>query len=612
MLGSGFWLEAPTEAARGPGARTRLALFCGALAVFYLALDRFTVIEMGLYLWGREDVARPELYTLLYLGAYGLGIAGWVAMHAHASPTLRYGSYAVSAVTVTIFLAFAQINGRGFSITEATLLWEEVEFIGDAVSFFSSAWLPPLLLVAAVLGVAEWSLGTRMPRLRPRSLALLPLVAAAGFYFILLKSDARLEQFPVPYRVAVLTAYAFEHQVVWLGTREAPYFEPAEDPIAPHIVFVVDESIRGDWLGVNGGRAGTTPFLSSIARDSLGDLNQRLGDLNRGPGNFNYGVASAVANLSGSANILLQSGLRPDELPDTDMRSMKSPSVFAYMRAAGFATFLLDAQHGMGRPPNFMTDADIAALDGQLLVRDTTRPFEEWDADRLLIPALVEIIRREERSFSYVLKIGAHFPYSVRFAPDDAAFSPADVADEYEGDRAQVISDYLNTLRHGVDGFLRELLEALAAEERDVVVVYTADHGQSLFEPWGPDERRARGHGQSPNPPPHQARVPLFVFALGEGPTAALSSLYDPSLRDRTSAFEIFPSLLRLAGYGREDLATRYHHSIFDLDADRSRRVFVSGNHFGADGPLYREAPYRSSFDLNDFDAAPRGEETPK
>jgi len=96
--------------------------------------------------------------------------------------------------------------------------------------------------------------------------------------------------------------------------------------------------------------------------------------------------------------------------------------------------------------------------------------------------------------------------------------------------------------------------------------------------------------------------VPLFLLTLGEQSRAALASRYDPSLRDRTSDFELFPTLLALAGYAEADVRTRYHHALFDESADRSRRVFVSGNHFGADGPLYRDAPYRSSFGLNDFE----------
>jgi glucan phosphoethanolaminetransferase (alkaline phosphatase superfamily) len=248
-----------------------------------------------------------------------------------------------------------------------------------------------------------------------------------------------------------------------------------------------------------------------------------------------------------------------------------------------------------------MTDADVGALDGYVHVRDSERDFEDWNADRLVIPELERIIESHEQSFSYVLKIGAHFPYSVRFPHDRAWFDESDVAAEYGAGRADTISDYLNTLRFGVDEFARELVSGLSALDREILVIYTADHGQSLFEPWGPDGRRVRGHGHSPDPPPYQARIPLFFIAIGERTRAAVASRYDESLRNRVSAFELFPTLLSLAGYADADIATRYGHTLFDLDADRTRRVFVSGNHFGADGPLYRDAPYRSSFGLNEF-----------
>jgi hypothetical protein len=570
--------------------RTRVLALVGLLVVFYLALDGFAAIEMGAYLLGRDDVENPVRYALLYLGAYSFGLLGWVALQAHASRAIRYTAHAITIVTGAAFLAFAQINSEGYGITEATRFWEEVEFIGDAIAFFAGTWVPPALLLATVLALFEWSLATRITGLRARGWIVVPLVAGGVFYGILKQSDARLEQFPVPYRVAVLTAYAFGHQVVWLGERDAPYFAARAEPLAPHIVFVVDESIRGDLLGSSGGTFETTPFLSSLSTTE--------------GGLFDYGVASAIANLSSPANIILQSGLRPSELPDTDMRSMKNPNVFAYMKAAGFATYLIDAQHGMGRPPNFMTQADVDALDGHLLVRDRDDDFEQWDADRLILPALAHVIESNERSFSYVLKIGAHFPYSVRYPPDFVTFDASDVASElpdYDARRARIFTEYLNTLRWGVDEFSRELATTLAATGRDVVVIYTADHAQSLFESWGPDDRRIRGHGHSPNPPPHQARVPLFLMAIGDRPSAALAAVYDGSLRNRTSAFELFPTLLSLAGYADDDIRGRYHHTLFDRDADRSRRVFVSGNHFGADGPLYRDAPYRSSFGLNEI-----------
>ena len=211
------------------GSVGRLALFAGLLAVFYLALDRFAAVDMAIYLGGRDDVLQPERFSILYVGAYGLGLAGWLALHAHASRILRHGSYAITLVTGATFLTFAQINTRGYSIREATLFWEEFEFVPGALAFFVGTWLPPLLLIAAVFGLAEWALGSRMRRLEYRSLVLIPVGASLIFYWMLERSDARLEHFPVPYRVAVLTAYALIHRPADLPVRDGCTSDTAAD-----------------------------------------------------------------------------------------------------------------------------------------------------------------------------------------------------------------------------------------------------------------------------------------------------------------------------------------------------------------------------------------------
>ena len=162
------------------------------------------------------------------------------------------------------------------------------------------------------------------------------------------------------------------------------------------------------------------------------------------------------------------------------------------MEAAGFATFLIDAQHGFGRPPNFMTDADVGALEGHILVRDTDRDFEEWDVDRLVLPVLERIIRSHARSFSYVLKIGAHFPYSVRFPRARAWFHESDVSKDYGGSGATTISEYLNALRFGVDEFARELV----VDQRGVRQLDRMDGRRGLLHPHRGRERiQHRGTG---------------------------------------------------------------------------------------------------------------------
>jgi hypothetical protein len=82
-----------------------------------------------------------------------------------------------------------------------------------------------------------------------------------------------------------------------------------------------------------------------------------------------------------------------------------------------------------------------------------------------------------------------------------------------------------------------------------------------------------------------------------------LRELYLPTLRDRVSQFEIFPSLLYLAGYAYADVRAHYHHSLFDPAPDRARRIFLSGNIFGIGGGFYNHELVRSSCYVNEFDA---------
>jgi glucan phosphoethanolaminetransferase (alkaline phosphatase superfamily) len=284
---------------------------------------------------------------------------------------------------------------------------------------------------------------------------------------------------------------------------------------------------------------------------------------------------------------------------------MKNPNLFAYMRAANFSTSVINAQNALARPPNFMTDADIDGLDSYLQVLEEDADLDRYETDQQVPSILENIISKNERSFSYVIKMGAHFPYSGSYPPERAWFEPADYLDGHSEREAEIISSYMNALRWSTDEFITQLLPALERTGKDVLVVYTSDHGQSLYDEMKNGNDPVRGHGQHQAPPSHQAMIPLFLLPLGDELRGRMSELYEPALTDQLSAFELFSSLLFLAGYAPEQIREHYTPSIFDAEAQRATRAFISGNHFGADGPLYREAPYRSSFSFNEFDPAP-------
>ena len=134
------------------------------------------------------------------------------------------------------------------------------------------------------------------------------------------------------------------------------------------------------------------------------------------------------------------------------------------------------------------------------------------------------------------------------------------------------------------------------------LVVYTADHGQSLAEPEWDASSRVTPHATELDPPSAQASVPLLLLAFGSGTRAEMAERFHAELRDRVSAFEIFPTLLESAGYDRNEIQMAFAPSLFDASAERGVRIFASGNIFAREGGFYILNPgMGSSCHLNVF-----------
>jgi hypothetical protein len=568
------------------GRPTWFAVYNALLGLAFAALGGFDEVRALSHQASRTEVANPLFNALAIAGPWLVGIAGLAVLYLHRSAWIRGSALALTAVSVAVDVSFRIQNGAGYTPNEASLFWQELDLVDDAVRFFAGSAAGGIatgLAVALALGRLPRRL---LPEPRGAAWLLLPMLASGAYYQLLKTTDASVIEFPLPYRAPLLTAYAYRYQTHFHGVREAPYFDPTGPPLADHVVVVMDESIRGDLLHLNGSPLPTTPYLDSVAREV-----------------FNYGVASAIANLSGGSNIVVQSGLRPDQLPDTELRSLTQPTLFAYYARAGFFTSYVNAQGVRNRPPNFLSRRDAEGIDRWIDVRTQRPDLPEWEVDREILGLVAENIREHERSFTWVLKAGIHFPYEGKF-PEAVHWTGPIAASGLSSAEQEVVRSYLAALRWTVDDFLAQFVEGLRAlRDERVLVVYTADHGQSLFEdhPGHPEWRALRGHGTPGRVPPQQAMVPLMLFALHPEVKAALEQRYQPRLRDRTSAFELFPTLLLVAGYDRGDLRSRYHVDLFDGGAERRERRFVSGNHFGAGGPLYRPAPYRSVFSWNEF-----------
>ena len=571
------------------GDRPSLAALAGSLSIlgltaFVLAnlLDDFAFFRVASFQASRMDVPTPLRNATSYVVLYAASLVAWVLFIGHARRLVRYLGYAVTAWAITTHLGFKAVNGYGFTYHEASLVWAETAFIDEALGFFAASWIPIGLGTLAALYCYE---RFAVPRLvGPSSLlwCALPLLVVPAHAAFLEHTFCKVYQTPVPFRVPMLLDYARKVHAPYVGPREAPFLEVANAPLADHIVLIVDESIRGDLLGVNGGPGATTEALESRRRAW-----------------WSYGVASSPSNASATSHIILQSGLQPTAVPDLERRSLKGPYLFAYLQHAGFAAFQLNTQHYSLQPTNFMTRFDVDALDGRFLERREYSGRSEWDMDLLGIDRLERLIAGHERSFTYWVKAGAHFPYKGKHPPDAAPFATSEPERDDPGARRR--TSYLNVLSWTVGHFLAELIDRLEATGESVLVFYTADHGQSLVPRRG--ERSVQPHGVLDAPPSTQANVPLVLLGFGQSLREALAARYLPELRDRVSAFEIFPTLLAAAGYDASEVAAHYGIGLFDA-RERPPRAFISGNLFAE--PNAYEAPWiregGSAVHLNRFE----------
>lgn len=543
------------------------------------AVDQLELVRTAWFQLERQDTARPLWNATIYLAAYLTAVLGITVAVCHRR-AVRIAAIALSLCAACIQAALTAVNGVGFTHHEASLLLTEWDFLGDALGFF----LPRYWLAASValLGgaLAVWLALRLGPRLRSWLWLVLPLASAVAGQKVIDQTFGKVYQFPAPLRIALLTAWAWEHRLPVYAEREAPYFEPESSPLTDHIVLVVDESISGHWLGVNGAPIDTTPWLSS-----------------RPAGVFNYGIASAISNLSSSSNIVLQTGLRPDALPDREFRALRGPNVFAYLSAAGFHTALIDAQTYSDSPPNLMTGFDLRRIDTVVRLREKETGLPEYAVDFAALPRVLDLIEGHEKTFVYLIKTGAHLPYKDKAPPQERPFSDG----ASKGPRA-IRQSYWDTLRWTTDRFLAELSQKLGATGEEVLVIYTSDHGQ-----WLADERtldrKISPHATLLDPPDEQASVPLMLLAFGPRTRAAVAEHYATRLVDAASAYQIFPTVLQAAGYAAADTSRHYPASLFEGALPVARRTFVSGNIFGTNAGAYvLNRTLRDDCFVNDFE----------
>lgn len=521
-------------------------LALAALAAFFLLTNTGFVQRVNLL------IGQGRLFTLVaYVGVWGLCLAAALAAAFQPSLWVRGAWALVIAFTAAVGFAFHKASGSEFGVLDVVSLWNARHEASRAAQMYSRdlVWFA----LAAGGGFLALMLAPRLAspafrRWAPRLALLpaLPVLAIAGI--VVIKEGGGSEALPTqfaPLAVALAAGGALAAEEV--PPRETIAWEPTGAKVR-NIVFIVDESVRADYLDFTPGN----PFTPELAK-----LAPRLAD---------FGPSASGGNCSHYSNAILRFSASRDAM---GRAVLANPTLWQYAKKAGYRTVYIDGQAGFNRNPgklqNFMTAQEAKDI-------DDFRPLPEDVSPPALDDRVLDLIESELKQGGPVLiyanKNGAHFPYDNSYPADAAPFHP--IMSETAGDtQAARIGSYRNAVAWTVDRFFARLFAEV--DLTDTVVVYTSDHGQQ-FDPG------RLSHCTVEDPDPREGLVPLLAVAGDAAMQARLLAAAQAS-RGFGSHFAIAPTLYELMGYRPVDIATRYPGSLFS--PDRRPPGFSTGDIFG-------------------------------
>jgi len=357
-------------------------------------------------------------------------------------------------------------------------------------------------------------------------------------------------------------ACKFEHLQKYHGPRDdLPSFRDSQRPL-DSIIYVIDESVRGSNLSLNGYPRATTPFLQIL--ETRGLLK-------------NLGICVAASSFSHVSNAYLITG--HNAFPDDEFRTDKNPTIFDYAKKMGYETIYIDINQ------IYLYSLLKAAGDGPVRALDrwmNDKTFKELQIDLettkdVGVASLLSTLLNEKSGyFILVNKKGLHFHYRNNY-PDDMSstiwkpvMKASQSIDTSTAGREKLVNTYDNGIRFQVDEFFREFVSKTT--NQNYAMLYTSDHGQTLAE-----------NGQvytHMKPDKEIVDVPDFPVS-GEG--YSKKGLIDgvaPGIK--VSHLNNFATLLDLMGVPMSLRVRPYEKSIFSLTAEDNReRYYMSGSLHG-------------------------------
>lgn len=512
-----------------------------------------------------------------FLGAFTLVFMQVVALFYLI--TLLPGYLRAFALLLSVFVIVVQLSyWRTLSqFMTGTDLYLAVTVSGDHRIEAILSFFKPLVLLYALPYIVIISLLIFAPLSSFReTLALSPLpllyILISNYVLFLHVPERRFHLNPLTSFLRSILQCAFESRRAYHGPRDGlPPFPASPRPL-DSIIYVIDESVRGSNLSLNGYPRATTPFLQSLeARGLLRNL----------------GICAAASSFTHISNAYLITG--HNEFPDNDFRTDKNPTIFDYAKQMGYETIYIDINRvylssllkeaGEGPVRSLDRWMDEQSFEERQIDLDTTK-------DVGVTRVLSTILNEKGGYFIVVNKKGLHFHYRNNY-PDDTAsthWKPVMKAsasiDPSPAGREKLVNTYDNGIRFQVDEFFRVLVSETT--NQNYAMLYTSDHGQTLAE-----------HGQvytHMKPDREIVDVPEFIVSGEQYSRKGLVDGIAPGIR--VSHLNNFATLLDLMRVPMSLRVRPYEKSIFSLTGEDNReRFYMSGSLHGTGDYAVKSIP---------------------
>lgn len=344
----------------------------------------------------------------------------------------------------------------------------------------------------------------------------------------------------------------------------------AEDaPNIDHVILILGETLRRDYMSLYGFHLPTTPRLDSLHQ--LGQL-LRFSD-----------VASPTPHTAGSVPKYLTF-----DRNDTGNNApwYHYPSLSKTLEQAGYYTAWISNQESQGGFINLINS--IAHLCQHVKYVNQRGIDAELDKyaqyyDESVLPFLLYANRDnvdQPKLFEVIHLMGSHNKYHKRYPKEWAKFSASDVHRELSAHHKSEIAHYMNSVYYN-DWVVSQIIERYA--DLNSLVIYVSDHGEVLCD--DPRNPTYIDHGLTKG----GTSVPLILYLSEQAQQA------NPKLLERIRTQLDSPIMLDLLTHSVTDLLgihtshSKASLSFFSLEYDRTRPRLVEG--FNKDYTLFEDLP---------------------